>query len=452
MYTEDDEKVTIKKNNSNIEYSDFYTSFNDIEKEETVSKKKKPKEEKVLSKEENDSFEFYDNNNNTENFQNDNKKKIIKIIIIAVLSIIFILLMIFLFAGKEKKVVGDIELVDNNIVLNLGETKYISYKIVNTESKVTPTFTSSDSSVATVSSSGEIMAVGEGNAIITIQYTIDGQEKQKNCNVKIKLDDNVNKNIELSLVFKSGSNDTWINNDAVISVDAKSVFGIMEIKYAINCDSDCSYNSVSNNTITISNEGITKVKVLAKDKKNQETSKELTVKIDKSAPSAKLNSGTNITSSNDVNVCVICDDALSGCKQNQVCKKYTSSKSNQTITVSDNAGNTKVSESFNVKINKKTVPPSCTLSVSSKGIITATVKGDLNYYGFNSKYSGSNTKTMQASINATKAGEEKAQLINYYVKDKSGNTAKCYITVIKKCSCSSGSGSNCPVSCTFTSQ
>ena len=454
MYTEDDEKVTVKKNNSNIEYSDFYTSFNEIDNEETSSKKKKQKEEIEVKKEIDDTLDFYDNNNDDkEDFTNDNKGKYIKIIVV-VLLVVLVLLMIILFIskGKEKKVSGDIELVDSNIVLNLGETKYISYKIIDTDSEVIPTFTSSDLSVVTVSESGEVTAIGEGEAVVTINYTIDGVRKEKKCNIKIELGADVNRNVELSLSFKNGANDTWINKDAIINVEAKSIFGISEVKYAINCDSNCNYNSISNNTITISNEGVTKVKVVARDKKNQEITKEVIIKIDKSLPTVKLNSDKNITSNKEVTVCATCTDSLSGCKQSQVCKKYSSSKSNQTITVEDKAGNKKTTESFNVTINKLKAP--CSLKVSQDGVVTATLREEAVYYGFNSSYTGSNELSKKVDINASRKDETKAQLIYYYVKNKNGTGGKCFITVIKTCSCQdkNSTDSNCPVSCKFTSQ
>ena len=64
MYTEDDEKVEVKEDNSNIKYSDFYTSFVEIDKDKnkkTKGKKKKKEEVKPEPKEESDYNEFYIN-------------------------------------------------------------------------------------------------------------------------------------------------------------------------------------------------------------------------------------------------------------------------------------------------------------------------------------------------------------------------------------------------------
>ena len=52
-----------------------------------------------------------------------------------------------------------------------------SYKVVGTDKQVTSTFTSSNTNVVTVSENGEIKAVGNGEAIIVVHYTIDGMKK-----------------------------------------------------------------------------------------------------------------------------------------------------------------------------------------------------------------------------------------------------------------------------------
>ena len=454
MYTEDDEKVKLKKNDSNIEYSDFYTSFNEIEneKEETKNNKVKNKEKSKNKDEEEKDYTLTYNENYEQDNNIDKKKKIIKIAIIIVLAIFLLVIIILLFKGCSKKVSGDIVLSKESISLNLGEKDYISYKVVDTESSVTSSFESSNSSVASVSSSGEVMAMGVGDATITIHYTIDGVTREKKCNIKVNENKNINTNIELNLKFESGQNDTWTNKDIVIITDAKSVFGISSIKYALNCEGSCNYTDVTNNKITIGNNGTTKVKVIAKDKKNQEITKEVIAKVDKEAPTVTLNSGKNITSNKDVTVCATCSDTLSGCKQKSVCKKYTSSKSNQVITVYDAAGNSKNSESFNVTINKLKAP--CTLKVSSDGVVSATINESATYYGFNSSYTGTNELSKKISINASRNGESGAKVIYYYVKNKNGTGGKCFITIIKKCSCTdkNSTDANCPVTCTFTSQ
>jgi hypothetical protein len=86
--------------------------------------------------------------------------------------------------------------------------------------------------------------------------------------------------------------------------------------------------------------------------------------------------------------------------------------------VEDNAGNKKNSDSFNVTITAVKEP--CTLSVSSDGVVTATLRETATYYGFNSNYTGNNTLSQKVTINASKKGESGAKVIYYYVKNKNG--------------------------------
>lgn len=450
MYTEDDKKVTVKKDNSKDDYNDFYTSFNVMENEEEHSEKKqnkknKKKEENKPLKEEIDYSSFYEEN---EEYNNSNKKIIIKYCVIALLVIILIVLIIILLSGKDNnKIIGDIELNNSNISLMIGNSDYISYKVVNTDSKVSSSFISSNTSVATVDEFGKITAVGEGESTITIYYTIDGVDKEKKCVVKVE-GPKVNEELTLNLKYIQGSENSWTNKNVVINVEAKTELGLSSLKYAVNCTDTCNYVDVVDNKITITNNGTSKITVKAVDKKNKEVTKETTVKIDKEAPTITFNSEKNIKSNNDVEVCATCSDSISGCKQQKVCKKFTSSKTNQTIKVTDNAGNTKSSPTFNVTITKFKEP--CVLTVSSDGTVKATLRESASYYGFNSSYSGSNELSKKINIsNVTKNGEQGATVVRYYVLNKNGSGGMCYITVIKECRCKDSNSTNCAVTCTF---
>ena len=428
MYTEDDEEVKIKNKNSNTDYNDFYTSFSEMEEEDKKGSKKKPKKEKkVIEKNEEDYSDFYGNNEEDEPVKesNSNTKTIIRFgIIILLVIILAVLLVILLRKGEDEK--GDIELSKTNYELKIGDKDYISYKVVDTDKTVTSSFTSSNPNVVTIDANGELTAVGNGEAIITISYTINNKTKVKECTVKVNGPEIKH---ELSLDLKA-STTNWTNKDVTITVTPKTDTSITSIKYAINCSGTCNYNDVTNNKIVISNVGTTKVVVVAKDASGLEVTKEITTKIDKEAPKVTYSGSTNITSTKDVNVCVTCSDSLSGCKQNKVCKKYTSSKSNQVITVSDNAGNTKNSQSFNVTINKVQAP--CTLKVSSDGTVSATLKENATYYGFNSSYTGSNELSTKVTVG--EEGKSGAKVVYYYIKSKNGNTGSCHLTVVKECS------------------
>ena len=444
MYTEDDEEVKLKNRNSQNDNSDFYTPFDDTEVEEEIDDKKtkkKPLKEEIVSQDD-DYSDFYGNNDKEFEEPPKNKGVIYKIILIVFLLIVLIVLLIILLGNSKDT--GDIELSNNSYSLKTGEKEYISYKIVGTESMVTSTFTSSNPSVATVDANGQITAVGTGTATITIKYTIDGKTKEKKCDVKVE-GPVVNHTITLNL---TASTTNWTNKDVTIKVDAKSDGKVTSIKYATNCSSNCSYVDVSNNQIVISANGTTKVKVVAKDSNNKEATKEVTVNIDKEAPSITYNGKTSYSSDSEVTVCATCSDKISGCKEEKVCQKYTSSKTNQVITVYDKAGNSKKSTSFDVKINKLTQP--CKLSVTSNGTVKATLNGTFTYYGFSSSYSGTNTLSKKISISASKNGESKAKLVYYYVKDKNNNKGSCHLTIIKECKCKENK-TNCTPTCTFRS-
>ena len=458
MYTEDDEKVKVKGKNSNNDYNDFYTAFSGPEKKEEKevkkeAKKKSKKEEKKIEKTEEDYSDFYGlddevdeptpitTNKNRGNNKNNNNN-LTKIGLILLLLIVFVVVLILILGNRVR---GDIEITNNDISLKSGESEYISYKVVGTDKEVKSTFTSSNPDVATVSENGEIKAVAGGEATISINYTIEGKTRKKDIIVKV-IGPEVKHEITLNL---SASETKWTNKDVTISVDAKTDSEISSLKYAINCTGNCDYKDVSGNKIVISNNGITKIKVVAKDKNNQEATKEIEVKIDKQAPTVEYSGSNNIVSNNDVEVCVTCNDDISGCKQNKVCKKFTSSKTNQVIAVSDNAGNTVNSPSFNITINRSKL--SCSLKVSSDGTVSATLGGTASYYGFSSNYSGNNELSKKIDINVSKDGERGAKVIQYYIKDKNGNVANCHITVIKTCKCTNSTGENCPATCTFTS-
>lgn len=427
MYTEDDEKVEIKKKNSNNDYKDFYTAFNDIEKKEEKKEKKKNKPEEKEVAEEEDFSDFYGSTEEVEeSTKNSSNKTVIKIGIVVLLLVILAVLLVFLLK-KEKEEPGDIELNKASYTLNVGEKDYISYKIVNTESDVIPKFTSSNVEVVTVDENGEITAISKGEATITITYTINKTTKEKQCDIIV---DGPEIKHEISLNLKASATN-WTNKDVTITVDAKSDTKITYLKYAINCSNDCKYTDVVNNKIVVSNTGTTKVTVVAKDQNSLDVTKEIITKIDKEAPNVTYTGDKNITSNTEVNVCVTCNDSLSGCRQEKVCKKFTSSKSNQVITVYDNAGNSKNSSTFNVTIN--VLKPACSLKVSSDGTVSATLNESVIYYGFDSTFASGNELSRKFNINASKKGESKAMLVNYYVKNKSGNVGSCYLTIIKEC-------------------
>ena len=479
MYTEDDENVVVNDNESNDNYSDFYTSFMNNEKNDKKDNKSNKKKKKTSKKKTNDEEyaldddvdelsdeedykEFYGSKEKKVKEKKSHKKTIILIILGLLFVAAVVLSIIFLGKPREKP---DIVLTNEEITINVGETDVISYKIINTNKNVTSTFTSMNNDIAIVNNNGTVIGITGGETEVVIKYIIDGKENEKKCKITVVGEGSVNKNITLDVKMENGSDDVWTKKDVSITATAQSVFGINSLAYAINCENNnCEFNDLKDNKITISNNGITKVLIVAVDGNNQQTERLVTVKIDKESPTITFGEKTNITADKEINVCATCNDNISGCKQEKVCKKFTESKSNQKIVVEDYAGNQASSPSFNVKINKSsasktstpTTPkptdgPSCSLSVSSDGVVTATVSKDLVYYGFNPAYSGSNTKSTKVEIDAYNKSEQKAKVVYYYVKDKSGKTSSCSLTVIKECFCTdkNNKSANCPVTCTF---
>ena len=93
-------------------------------------------------------------------------------------------------------------------------------------------------------------------------------------------------------------------------------------------------------------------------------------------------------------------------------------------------GSTTVTSYYNITYENGTlevyddVKPTCSLSISLTGVITASVSDNhqLAYYGFSSSYSGDNTTTKTVYSAGSKT---------YYVKDVSGNTNTCSIAYDK---------------------
>ncbi len=445
MHTNDDKNVKVKKSNSSNDYSDFYTSFNDMNNEDNKKGKGKKKKEAV----EDDYTSFYGSNEDEPEENKGNTKNIIKFIIIAVLIIaIIVVLIIFVFG---KKSTSDIVLTEENFVLQAGETSTISYKLTNPEDDVKASFTSSDTNVAIVNSDGEVIAIGEGSCDITITYVINGKTREKKCKITVSGSSDISKDLSLNISFSNGKDNSWTNKDVTLTIDAKSVYGIDKLQYAINCDAgDCNFQDVTDNKIVVSTPGTTKVRVLVHDKNNRQQEKTVTVLLDKESPEIKLLlDDKNITSTKEVEVCATCSDSLSGCKQNKICKKFTSTKTNQTIIVEDKAGNRKNSSSFNVTIKKNIGP--CNLKLSSDGTVSSTHPDGALYYGFSSSYSGTNQESKKIEINATTPNVPVANYVTYYIKDSKGVKTSCSLIVVKECKCKDEKSTDpkCPVTCSY---
>ena len=454
MYTEDDDDdIVIKDDNSNENFLDFYTSFSDNDGNNKKNNKnnKKNKKEKII-KEDNSISEFYEIDSEINEKDNKSKKVIIFAIVFGLLLVLAIILTI-IFLGKKDNKTPDIKIMNDNIKINVGEKEIISYQIINSNEDIKATFKSSNTNVLTISENGEIIGIDDGQAEVIVSYTISNVKKEKKCKVTVIGDGKVDKKITLNVEIVNGKDNVWTNKDVDIKVEANSIYGIESLKYTFNCEgSKCDYKDVKNNRILVTNNGTTKVLIIAIDKNKEQEEKTVTIKIDKVPPTINFTNTGNITSNKETTVCATCKDALSGCKQENVCKKFTSSKMKQKIIVEDKAGNQTSSSEFNVVITKNEQP--CTLSVSSDGVVSAKLNSDAIYYGFSDSYSGVNQLSKKININISKNGESGAEVIYYYVKNKNGTGGKCFITVIKECNCTNTNinSDNCPVTCKYSSR
>ena len=241
--------------------------------------------------------------------------------------------------------------------------------------------------------------------------------------------------VEFSLSYANGNADTWSKEDVTINVDIPDETRVKSVQYTINCDKKCDYVEVKDKKIVISNSGESNVTVLVKSTDRAESTQKILVKIDKNNPTVTLSPNqTSFSSSDPVTVCAVCTDNESGCKAEKVCKTYNKTSNSQTITVEDNIGNKATSPAFSVNIiggsSNVSANPSCSLSVSKSGLVTASNKNVNGYHGFSSSYSGNSENTKQLNL-----ANGKSEMVTYYVKNSDGKTASCSINVKSTCKC-----------------
>ena len=241
--------------------------------------------------------------------------------------------------------------------------------------------------------------------------------------------------VDFNLTLQNVTGDAWAKENVTINIDVPDDKELKSLKYTINCDSKCDYVNVTDKKIVISNNGTSVVTVISTNTDNVENKKNITVKIDNTKPVVTLSpNDTNIKSNTPVTVCALCTDKESGCKKEKVCKDFDKTSKDQTITVEDNAGNKSVSNKFTVTIgNSSATPvnnPTCSLSVSGSGVVTAKYSNADKYRGFSSSYSGTNETAKQLNL-----GNNETSKITYYVKNSSNKTSSCSISVKASCEC-----------------
>jgi len=364
MFTEDDNKKEEKWNVKKFLHNQIKT---DEKKTKNNSKKEEPSDEDYYN-------DWYDDSKIEDNSQDDvndneeshNKKKILIILLLAIIFFILLFVLLFVFNKKDKP---DIKLLQEQITLKVEEEKFIGYEIINTNDVLKVEFTSNNNSIATVDENGKVKGIASGETIIILSY--NNGKNEKACSVTVVANNNNNNNqnnnnnnnnnnnqskpvsttpptLSLSGSVASG---VWSKDNVTITIKASSnAGGSINLSYALNCSSNCQYQTVKNNSITVSSTGV--VTVVATDSVNKkQTTKTYDVKVDKTAPTiAIIGYRKEYQSSTPIEICATCKDNESGCQKDKICKIYSTSASDQTLTFYDKSGNIGLSAKFNVVI------------------------------------------------------------------------------------------------------
>ena len=186
-----------------------------------------------------------------------------------------------------------VTLSKTSLELNVGSSQKLTYTVKNNSSNVSITWSSNNTSIATVDKSGNVKGVKAGTTTIVLSYTYNGVKYNKNCTVTVKGSSSTGTTTDktspsLSYTVTSGKENSWVNTNVSIKVSASDDSGSVTLKYTRNCSSNCTYTTISSNTITVSNTGSSVITIVATDKSGNTTSKNVTVKIDKTKPSCSL--------------------------------------------------------------------------------------------------------------------------------------------------------------------
>lgn len=360
MDTEEDNKIkkrSTKKKNDTSFYDNQDNMYNDYSND---------------TSQDNGYGDFYsdmNNNNYVEEDENEKTPSKVKYVIIALLFIILIgLLAYLLFVRKKEVVLPKVSLLNSEISIKEGENAFISYEILNSKDSLTVTFGSMNTAIAEVNEEGNVTGKKEGTTSIILKYNNGKKDVEEMCNVIVlpKPQESPGgnnggngggggtsivsqKEPNLSLTANTSG---WTNN-AIVKVSANSnAGGSVSSKYALDCSKNCSYKAVSNNVIVVNENGTHVVTVVATDSKNgKTTTKSVTVKVDKNAPTVSLiNPKTKYQARTAIEVCATCSDKESGCTEEKVCKVFKTSASGQVITIADKAGNVGNSAKFDIVI------------------------------------------------------------------------------------------------------
>ena len=300
-----------------------------------------------------------------ENKESRSKIGIVILLLIILAVVGFLLAKSFLNKPEEKTPAPIANISDELVELNENEDRKINYSFENFEDDPRASFVSSDENIATVNNEGVVHGVHEGETKVIISYFIKDVSYQKEVNVKVNhveapapepepepeppkptptptptpAKDTTKPTLTVNV---TNGGDNWVNHDVVINVSGKDNSGKVTLRYALNCSSNCKYQNVSGGKITVSSQGQTSVMIQAVDPSGNSVSKQVNVKIDKTAPTCSLKVSTDGTISatiSDNNGLISYYGFNSDYATDRTRNKKISSAGSYTYYVKDQAGN-----------------------------------------------------------------------------------------------------------------
>ncbi len=396
-------------------------------------------------------YDDFDDDEKDSSSGDSEPKKNHKIIIVIILVLVLLGLIGFLiYINRDTKPKEDnltIDALSANIELEVGKTHQIKYTASKSHKNIT--FFTSNSDVATVTSSGLVKGVKEGSADITLSYSFNGKMNEKTIPVTIKqgATDNFtisNKSITLAvgktqqIKYTESSeytNISFASSDPTVATvtDNGTVTGVK--------DGNCKI------TVSYTFDGIKKTKTVSvKVTENKPQPTSLTLNVN---PTGGSNSKS--FSNKDVTVNVTTSGATGTAKitykincfvymDQSTCEKKSFNDSGS-FKVTNN-GTTTID--FTVKDNKKTITkqvviyidktaPTCSLSVDANGKVTAKTKDSLAGAATGTFLAPTKQNGDSLSLSASSTSTVK---VEYEAKDKAGNTATCSKSF--KATCTSG--------------
>lgn len=279
-----------------------------------------------------DDFFRYENDNKDFNIEEEpsleteekkeSRSSLVGIVILLLIFSVLGILFVKSYSSKEKKVdekEPTVTITEANGEVDEGSEYKLKYSFDNFSDDPKVTFVSSDETVATVNNEGVVKGVKAGTTKIIMSYYIKGVSYQKEFSVKVNAVEKEETPPEpepekptpakdttkptLNVSIANAKENVYVNHDVTINVSASDNSGKVSTQYAINCSSSCKYQNVSGGKITLNSDGNYTVSIQAVDSSGNKTSKNVTIKIDKTKPTCalKVSSDGTISSTNTDN-------------------------------------------------------------------------------------------------------------------------------------------------------